>query len=196
MTFQLLRFIEPALVLTAAICVRLIANAVMAHRRRVFEAVRLASALAVELRALMEHYQDNLELLAIPGAPPLAGRVQAVFRGNTGRLIGLIGVSSLTPLVAVHANHERIEAVVQLCQKLKDGGPTATELNGIYRARLRERLLAGRDLAAAALGAIEAAWPSLGTADRAPINTATPHDTTRQVPWGGEDLLSAATELL
>jgi len=190
------RFAVPVLALTAAVSIRLTVTAVLSHRRRVLEAGRLACALAVELRMVIQHYEDNLALLNFPGATLLSIRTPgAMFRSNSNRLVGLIGERSLAPLIAVYANHERVEALVRLKLRPRGIRPNAAELYESYRARLRERFLTGRELAQVALAAIIASWPQAGIEPATKLSEMA-HAGESDVTWREEDLLSVASDPL
>jgi len=169
----------------------------MNRRRRVLEAARLAGAIAVELQALVQHYEDNLSLLTYPGAELISIRSPgAMFRANTNRLVGLIGERSLNALAAVYANHERIEALIKLYVKPKQPRRNSGDIYEIYRQRVHERTKIGRQLAETALGSITATWPLVKSEQADPNTAELEHSEGALVPWQEDDFMSASSDPL
>jgi hypothetical protein len=151
----ILRF-SPFMAMALVVCTNHFIHHRRQQRRIEREACRLASLLTVELKSLVEHYRDILGLLdGGKSVLPLRGSGQ-VFRANVGRLTGLMEEAVLVPLVACHAHHERIEALMQACVKPNAGFSLRVELDDVLVMRLAERLGAGCDLADTAIAALAA----------------------------------------
>lgn len=151
----MLRF-SPFMAMAMVVCTNHFIQHRRQQRRIEREACRLASLLTVELKSLIEHYRDILGLLdGGKSVLPLRGSGQ-VFRANIGRLTGLLEEEATVPLVACHAHHERIEALMQACVKPNAGFSLRVELDGQLVMRLAERLDAGCDLADTAIAALAA----------------------------------------
>jgi hypothetical protein len=77
------------------------------------EASRFSAALAAELRAMLDLYKMNLDLIDKKADYILSTRSSiVVYKGNLGRLTALLDKPAIEHVVAVFAQNERIEAVV------------------------------------------------------------------------------------
>jgi hypothetical protein len=77
------------------------------------EAGRFVTALAAELRAMLELYRVNLGLIEQKADYLLSSRTSIViYKGNLGRLTSLLEKTAIEPVVRVFAQNERIESVV------------------------------------------------------------------------------------
>ena len=84
------------------------------------EASRFSAALAAELRAVLDLYRMNLDLIEQKANYLLSTRSSiAIYRGNLGRLTMLLEQPAIEHVVAVFAQNERIEAVVAAHANLK-----------------------------------------------------------------------------
>jgi hypothetical protein len=82
-------------------------------KRTALESSRLSAALAAELRALLELYRTNLDLIAQKANYILSSRSSvAIYKGNLGRLTTLLDEAAIEQAVAVFAQNERIEAII------------------------------------------------------------------------------------
>ena len=102
----------------------IIANHIVAgqrnDRKTAAEASRFSAALAAELRALLDLYRMNLDLIEQKANYLLSTRSSiAIYRGNLGRLTALLEKSAIEHVVGVFAQNERIEAVVAAHSNLK-----------------------------------------------------------------------------
>ena len=140
--------LTPFIAMAGIVCLRPLVAICFDRRRRAVEAATLTSMLAAEIESLLAHYDDNVALLSSVGGVPLSMRASGgVFRASSGRLAGLLSEAVLVPLVAVHAHHDRIEALIQACLGGNAGRHVRPNLNQAYLAALRERFLAGGELA-------------------------------------------------
>ena len=93
-----------------------------ADRKIAVEASRLRSALAAELRSLLELYNKNLQLIEHKADYILSSRSSVVvYRGNLGRLTMLLDDLVIEKIVEVFAQNERIEAVIAAHSNFKCG---------------------------------------------------------------------------
>jgi len=81
--------------------------------RTAAEASRFSAALAAELRAMLDLYKMNLDLIEQKADYILSTRSSiVVYKGNLGRLALLLDKPAIEQVVGVFAQNERIEAVV------------------------------------------------------------------------------------
>jgi hypothetical protein len=95
----------------------IIMNQVVVHQRNdrktAAEASRFSAALVAELRAMLDLYKMNLDLIEQKADYLLSTRSSIViYKGNLGRLTTLLDKSTIEHVVGVFAKNERIEAVV------------------------------------------------------------------------------------
>src|SRR6516164_9553929 len=87
-------------------------NHVVAHqrleKRTDVDASRFRAALAAELRALLDLYETNLDLLARGSDFVLSARqLTPVYKGNLGRLANALEEDTVARVVAVFAQNEK-----------------------------------------------------------------------------------------
>ena len=102
----------------------IIANHVVAgqrnDRKTAAEASRFSAALAAELRAMLDLYKINLDLIEQKANYLLSTRTSiAIYKGNLCRLTALLEKPAIEHVVGVFAQNERIEAVVAAHSNLK-----------------------------------------------------------------------------
>jgi hypothetical protein len=89
-------------------------------RKTAVEASRFSAALAAELRAMLDLYKMNLDLIGTKAGYLLSTRSSiAIYKGNLGRLTTLLEKPAIGPIVEVFAQNERIESVVAAHSNLK-----------------------------------------------------------------------------
>ena len=89
-------------------------------RKTATEASRFSVALAAELRALLDVYKMNLNLIEKKAGYLLSTRSSiAIYRGNLGRLTALLEKLAIARVVEVFAKNEQIESVVAAHSNLK-----------------------------------------------------------------------------
>jgi hypothetical protein len=115
------QFTPVALMMSIILMNHLITNQ-RADKRTETEASRLRCALAAELRAILDLYNKNLQLIEQKANYILSSRSSVVFyRANLGRLAALLEEPVIEQLVGVFAQNERIEAVLSAHANLKGG---------------------------------------------------------------------------
>ena len=161
--------VAPVLVMATMLFINHVLNGRRTRQRNELEASRLATALCVEFQSMLQHYVDDLRLLS-EGAPILLGirGVGQVFRGNTNRLPTLLDERELAAVVAAHAHHERIEALLIACTQPNSGFTLRPSADAAYRQQLRERFMAGCEMVEAAMSALSLAWPITTALDAPP----------------------------
>ena len=172
--------LAPVSAVIVAVLIRMAFVARQSRQRRIFEAARLATMLAVELQTLADHYADNLDLLRRGGGTLLSLRSSgAIYRGNANRMAGLLSERVLAPVVAAHAHHERIEALLQIIDERPAGRRVGIPrqlpppIDALQTDTLRDRFDAGRRLIQAAIDAIAADWPRVATGESAGADSVT-----------------------
>lgn len=89
-------------------------------RKTASEASRFYAALAAEMRAMLDLYKMNLDLIEQKANYLLSTRSSiAIYKGNLGRLTALLERPAIERVVEVFAKNERIEAVVAAHSNLK-----------------------------------------------------------------------------
>jgi hypothetical protein len=84
-----------------------------ADRKTANEGARFVAALAAELRAILELYKTNLELIEQKADYILSTRSSVlVYKGNLGRLTLLLDRPVIEHVVGVFAQNERIEMII------------------------------------------------------------------------------------
>ena len=101
-----------------------VANHVVAgqrsDRKTAAEASRFSVALSAELRAMLDLYSINLDLIEKKAGYLLSTRSSiAIYKGNLGRLTALLEKAAIGRVVEVFAQNERIESVVAAHSNLK-----------------------------------------------------------------------------
>ena len=119
---QLVAQLTPVVLMISIIGMNhLIANQ-RADRKTETEASRLRCALAAELRALLDLYCKNLQLIEQKADYILSSRSSVVlYRANLGRLATLLEEPSIQRVVSIFAQNERIEAVLSAHSNFKGG---------------------------------------------------------------------------
>ncbi len=151
----LLIHMSPALLMGTLLLINLTTRRQRERGRQTVEARRLAAALEVELRSLLDSYNENLDLIAA-GSPFLVSTrsAGAMYRGNLGRLLSAFEAPVLAPVVAAFAHQQRIEAYLGACTKPNGTGgvrvlPRLTPLQ-----ELKRRYAEGCDEVGQALAAL------------------------------------------
>jgi hypothetical protein len=89
-------------------------------RKTAAEASRFSAALGAELRAMLDLYKMNLDLIEKKAGYLLSTRSSiAIYKGNLGRLTALLEKPAIAHVVDVFAQNERIESVVAAHSNLK-----------------------------------------------------------------------------
>lgn len=89
-------------------------------RKTAAEASRFSAALAAELRAMLDLYKANLDLIEQQANYLLSTRSSiAIYKGNLGRLTALLAEPAIGHVVGVFAQNERIEAIIAAHSNLK-----------------------------------------------------------------------------
>ena len=119
---QLVAQLTPVVLMISIIGMNhLIANQ-RADRKTETEASRLRCALAAELRALLDLYNKNLQLIEQKADYILSSRSSVVlYRANLGRLATLLEETAIQRVVSIFAQNERIEAVLSAHSNFKGG---------------------------------------------------------------------------
>jgi hypothetical protein len=112
----------PVILMMSVITINHLINNQRAERKTSAEASRLRSALAAELRSVLELYNKNLELIERKADHILSTRSSVVvYKGNLGRLTALLDDSVIEHVVRVFAQNERIEATIAAHSNFKCG---------------------------------------------------------------------------
>jgi len=119
---QLVAQLTPVVLMISIIGMNhLIANQ-RADRKTETEASRLRCALAAALRALLDLYNKNLQLIEQKADYILSSRSSVVlYRANLGRLATLLEETAIQRVVGIFAQNERIEAVLSAHSNFKGG---------------------------------------------------------------------------
>jgi hypothetical protein len=123
-------------------------NHVVAHqrleKRTDVDASRFRAALAAELRALLDLYETNLDLLARGSDFVLSARqLTPVYKGNLGRLTTALEEDIVGRIVAVFAQNEKIEAILCAQAQPRNGSSykitdiDTEEVKGLFAAAAR-----------------------------------------------------------
>jgi hypothetical protein len=103
----------PVLLMMCIIGSNHLINILRTDRKAATEASRLRFALAAELRAMVDLYNANLQLIEQKADYILSSRSSVlVYRGNLGRMTILLEAPLIEQIVRVFAQNERIEAVL------------------------------------------------------------------------------------
>jgi hypothetical protein len=112
----------PVVLMMGVIAINHLINNQRSDRKTASEASRFRSALAAELRGLLELYNENLQLIAQRADHILSTRSSLiVYKGNLGRLAMLLDDSLIEQIVGVYAQNERIEATIAARSNFKCG---------------------------------------------------------------------------
>ncbi len=152
---------SPAFAIVGALVINHVLNRRYTEQRNAAEAVRLAAALAVELKTLRDIYNENLELLARDTGGLLSTRAATtVFRASIARLTMLMDEKAVAPVVTAFAHNERIEAALAVVAARR-GKPDELPLED-----MKQRYVRGNRHVAAALIALAAIAEPAGVAVR------------------------------
>ncbi len=139
------------------------------RRRAGLEASRMATAVGVELQSMLNHYSDNLSLLARDAPILLSARGGGqVYRTSLPRMVGLLDERLVAMVVAAYAHHERIEALLVACSQPNSGFTLRAGAGGAYHEQLRQRFVTGCEVVEAAISALALAWPIGSAPDQSP----------------------------
>jgi hypothetical protein len=110
---HLIAMFLPALMMLSIVITNNIVAGQRIDKKTADESGRFVTALAAELRSMLELYQVNLALIDRKADYLLSTRTSIViYKGNLGRLTSLLDKTAIEPVVRVFAQNERIEAVV------------------------------------------------------------------------------------
>ena len=110
----------PVVLMLSVVIANHIVTAQRNDRKTAAEASRFSAALAAELRAMLDLYKMNLDLIEQKANYLLSTRSSiAIYKGNLGRLTALLEKPAIEHVVGVFAQNERIEAVVAAHSNLK-----------------------------------------------------------------------------
>jgi len=110
----------PVLLMLSIVAMNHVVTGQRAEKKTADESLRFCTALATELRAVLELYQTNLRLLEQKADYLLSTRTSIViYKGNLGRLTALLDAPAIEPVVKAFAVNERVEAVVAARSNLK-----------------------------------------------------------------------------
>src|SRR5271168_679636 len=103
----------PVVLMLSIVITNHVVTAQRNDRKTAAEASRFSAALAAELRAMLNLYKMNIDLIEKKTGYLLSTRTMiAVYRGNLGRLSLLLETPAIEQVVEVFAQNERIESVV------------------------------------------------------------------------------------
>ena len=112
----------PVIFMMGIIGINHLINNQRSDRRTAAEASRLRAALAAELRALLDIYKKNLQLIEKKADHILSTRSSViVYRGSVARLTMLLDDALIEQIVGVFAQNERIETVLAARSNFKCG---------------------------------------------------------------------------
>jgi hypothetical protein len=112
----------PVVLMMSIFVINHLINNQRADRKTAAEASRLRSALAAELRAMLDLYKKNLQLIEKRADYILSTRSSViVYRGSVARLTTLLEASLIEQIVGVFAQNERIEANIAARSNFKCG---------------------------------------------------------------------------
>lgn len=110
----------PAVLMLSIVIANHVVTGQRNDRKAAAEATRFSAALAAEMRAMLDLYKVNLDLIEQQANYLLSTRSSiAIYRGNLGRLAVLLEKPAIQHVVGVFAQNERIEAVVAAHSNLK-----------------------------------------------------------------------------
>lgn len=112
----------PVMFMMGIIAINHVINNQRADRRTAAEASRLRAALAAELRAMLDLYKTNLQLIEKRADHILSTRSSViVYRGSVARLTMLLDDPLIEQIIGVFAQNEHIEAVIAARSNFKCG---------------------------------------------------------------------------
>jgi hypothetical protein len=112
----------PVFLMMSIIAINHLINNQRADKRTATEAARLRSALAAELRAILDLYKKNLQLIEKKADHIMSTRSSViVYRGSIARLTMLLDDGLIEQVVGVFAQNERIEASIAARSNFKCG---------------------------------------------------------------------------
>jgi hypothetical protein len=112
----------PVALMMSIIAINHLINNQRADKKTAAEASRLRSALAAELRAMLDLYKKNLQLIEKKADYILSTRSSViVYRGSVGRFTVLLEDPLIEQIVGVFAQNERIEATIAARSNFKCG---------------------------------------------------------------------------
>ena len=178
--------LTPVILMISIIAMNHLVTNQRVDRKSEAEASRLRCALAAELRALLDLYNKNLQLIEQKADYILSSRSSVVlYRANLARLAMLLEEPLIEQIVATFAQNERIEAVLSAHSNFKGGltyqFPVADasfdEWKKMFEQALRDiecvcRLLEGRKQISVPVTA-PVRWPSQLSGNRLTNMTAT-----------------------
>jgi hypothetical protein len=110
----------PVVLMLSVVAMNHVVTGQRAEKKTTDESLRFSTALAAELRAMLELYQVNLALIEQKADYLLSTRTSIViYKGNLGRLTSLLDPPAIEPVVKAFAVNERIEAIVAARSNLK-----------------------------------------------------------------------------
>ena len=110
----------PVLLMLSIVVTNHIVTGHRTDRKTAAEAARFSAALAAELRAMLDIYKMNLDLIDKRANYLLSTRSSiAIYKGNLGRLTSLLEKRSIGLVVEIFAQNERIESVIAAHSNLK-----------------------------------------------------------------------------
>jgi hypothetical protein len=144
-----------------------VVNHVVAHqrleKRTDVEASRFRAALAAELRALLDLYETNLDLLARGSDFVLSARqLTPVYKGNLGRLTTALEEDIVGRIVSVYAQNEKIEAILCARAQPKNGSSYKIAATDLDSEEIKCLYAAAARSAEAACQALEVPKNALG----------------------------------
>jgi hypothetical protein len=110
----------PVVLMLSVVAMNHVVTGQRAEKKTADESLRFSTALAAELRAMLELYQVNLALIEQKADYLLSTRTSIlIYKGNLGRLTSLLDPPAIEPVVKAFAMNERIEAIVAARSNLK-----------------------------------------------------------------------------
>jgi hypothetical protein len=114
--------LTPVLLMMSIFAINHLINNQRADRKTEAEASRLRSALAAELRAMLDLYKKNLQLIEKKADYILSTRSSVVvYRSSIARLTMLLDDPLIEQIVGVFAQNERIETIIAARSNFKCG---------------------------------------------------------------------------
>ena len=119
-SYHLITLFIPVLLMLTIVVANHVVAGLRSDRKTAAEASRFCVALSAELRAMLDLYNFNLDLIEKKAGYLLSTRSAiAIYKGNLSRLTALLEKTSIGPVVEVFARNERIESVVAAHANLK-----------------------------------------------------------------------------
>ncbi len=151
----LLIHMSPALVMGTVLIVNLIMRRQRERLREAADGRRMALALSVELRSLLDSFNENLNLIAAGSSFLVSTRAAgALYRASLNRVVPGLDESGVAPVVAAFSYQQRIEAYLSACTK--PNGPCGVHvLPKTPMQELKQRYVRGVRSVQLALAALE-----------------------------------------